>query len=191
MSRRIESLLQDAGRARELLIGWACALVSGAFTSLLGWLLYLVAWRNPRQYDAHDLQKGGTLAILGVVLAVAVGFGVIAFRLIRHRRTGAGLMSPISLRIGGSFFALASVLVLIDAIVTKRWLHVLHLWTVTTGAASMALAAFALARRRERANASRSSNSQIAAPDRGGIRGSRGALLPKPPRQVSLGVSHH
>src|SRR2546425_2789217 len=86
MPSRNHSLLQDAGRSWEVLIGWICALVSGTFAAILIWLLYLVAWRNPREYGVNDLFKITTLAILGVVLAVAVGFSVIAFRLIGRRR---------------------------------------------------------------------------------------------------------
>ena len=68
---KTHGLLRDAGRTRELVTGWVCALVSVTFTALFGWLLYLVAWRNPRQYDVHDLGKGSTLAIFGARRSLA------------------------------------------------------------------------------------------------------------------------
>ena len=91
MSRKTESLLQDAGRSREVFVGWVCALISGTFAATLVWLLYLVAWRNPREYGANDLYEITTLVILGVLLAIAVGFSIIAFRLINRRRKQSGL----------------------------------------------------------------------------------------------------
>ena len=147
---RTHSLLRDAGRTRALVTGWVCALVSVMFTALFGWLVYLVAWRNPRQYDVHDLGKGSTLAIFGVLLGIAGGFAIMAFRLVGRRRTRAGLLSPLALRVWGSLFAVGTALALVEAIVTKSWLAVPHFWVAATGAGSMALAAFALARGRER-----------------------------------------
>src|SRR5947208_4304095 len=160
MSRKTESLLQDAGRSREVFVGWVCALISGTFAATLVWLLYLVAWRNPREYGANDLYEITTLVILGVLLAIAVGFSIIAFRLINRRRKQSGLMSPLFLRIWGAFFGLASAVVLIDAIVRKRWTDIPHYWVMFTTSFSMTCAAFVLARRRERREVNANSISQ-------------------------------
>jgi hypothetical protein len=81
---------------------------------------------------------------------MACGFGLLAFRLIFHRRAHTGLMSPLALRLWGSFFALGAVVVLIHAIFTGQWPAIAHFWTLTTGACSMAVAAFVLARNRQR-----------------------------------------
>src|SRR5438132_14045617 len=115
MSPRTESLLQEAGRSWQVFLGWVCALISAACAATLGWLLYLVAWRNPREYDVNDLYEITTLVIFGVLLTIAVGFSVIAFRLLSRRRKQSGVMSPLLLRIWGSFFGLAGAVVLIDA----------------------------------------------------------------------------
>jgi len=160
MPRRTESLLQDAGRSREVFIGWVCALISGTLAAILVWLLYVVAWRNPREYGVNDLYKITTLVILGVLLAVSVGFSVLAFRLISRRRNQSGLLSPLFLRMWGVFFGLLSAVVLIHALVTKRWIEILHCWTVPATSVSMTCAAFMLARRRERGEANENSISQ-------------------------------
>jgi hypothetical protein len=157
---KIENLLQDAGRTRELVTGWVCALIGVTFTAIFLWLLWLVAWRNPRENDVHDLGKWSTLAILGLLLSIAAGFSVIAFRLIWRSRTRSGLLSPISLRVWGSFFAIGSAVVLAGAIATKKWLAVPHYWAAACASGYMAWAAFALARRRARSGASHTETSQ-------------------------------
>ena len=167
MLDKIDSLLQDAGRTRELVTGWVCGLIGATFTAIFLWLLWLVAWRNPREYNVHDLEKWSTFAILGLLLSIAAGFSVIAFRLIRRSHTQSGLLSPISLRVWGSFFAVGSAFVLVDAIVTKKWLAVPHYWVAACASGSMALAAFALARRRARSGASRTEISQQCGPANG------------------------
>jgi hypothetical protein len=162
-SRKTENLLQDAGRFTERLIGWACALISGADAALLVCLVYLIAWRNPRESGVNDLYKVSTLAILGALLGIAVGFAMIAFRLIGGRRLRSGLMSPMVLRFWGLFFGLAGAFVLVDGIVRKRWLEVPRYWEVFAGGISMACAAFVLARRRERGAVNENSISQQSA----------------------------
>lgn len=57
MPRKIESLLQEAGRTLELVVGWVCALIGGTFAALLLWLFYLVAWRNPLEDGVEGLSK--------------------------------------------------------------------------------------------------------------------------------------
>jgi hypothetical protein len=160
MPRKAESLLQDAGRSREVFLGWVCAAISAAFAILIIWLLYLVAWRNPREFGAHDIYKPTTLVILGVLLAISVGFSILASRLIRPRRDHSALLSPLLLRMWGAFFALGSLVVLVHAIVTKSWLQGAHSWTLLGTSISMACAAFILARRRERGQATQSSMGQ-------------------------------
>ena len=160
MPRRVESLLQDAGRSREVFLGWVCAAISAAFATLLVWLLYLVAWRNPREFGVHDLYKITTIVILGVLLAISLGFSILASRLIKRRRDESGLLSPMLLRIWGAFFALGSAVVLIHAIVTKSWVETVHCWTLLGTSISMVCAAFILARRREQGQANRSSMGQ-------------------------------
>ncbi len=160
MSHKSENLLREAGRFWEVFIGWVCALIGGTFAALLVWLLYLVAWRNRREYGVNDLYKISTLMIFGVLLTIAIGFSVIAFRLIWCTRRQSGLMSPMFLRVWGSFFVLGGAVVLIDGIVTKRWSEVPHYWAVLTSSVTMACAAFVLAKRRDRGEASKNSNSQ-------------------------------
>ena len=160
MSHKTENLLHEAGRPWEVFIGWVCALIGGTFAALLFWLLYLVVWRNPREYGVNDLYKISTLMIFGMLLTIAIGLSVIAFRLIRRTRRQAGLMSPMFLRVWGSFFVLGGAVVLIDGIVTKRWNEIPHYWAVLASSVSMACAAFVLAKRRERGETSKNSNIQ-------------------------------
>jgi hypothetical protein len=160
MSHKSENLLREAGRSMEVLIGWVCALIGVTFAVLLIWLFYIVAWRNPHEFGVNDLYRLGTLMIFGVLLSIAIGFLVVAFRLTRRTSRQFGLMSPTFLRIWGSFFALSSAVVLIDGIVTKRWREVPHYWGVLTSSVTMAGAAFVLAKRRERGKESENSNSQ-------------------------------
>jgi hypothetical protein len=167
MPHKIENLLQDAGRSREVFIGWVCALISGTFAAILVWLLYLVAWRNPREYGVNDLYRISTLMIFGALLTIAIGFSVIAFRLIRRTRRQSGLMSPAFLRVWGSFFVLGGAAVLIDGIVKKRWIEVPHYWAVLTTSVSMSCAAFVLARRLERGEVSDNSTSEPGGPANG------------------------
>jgi len=145
---KTENLLQEAGRFWELLIGYICAVFSAASAALLIWLVYLVAWRNPREYGVHDLFKASTLLIFLTLFIIAFGLSVFASRLIVRRRKQ--LMSPMLLRIWGVFFAIGSIGVLTDAIVNKRWTEVRNCWEILAGSVSMALAAFTLARRLEK-----------------------------------------
>ncbi len=161
MSRRTESLLQDAGRSWAVFLGWVCALISGIFAVTLGLLLYLVAWRNPREYGVNDLFEITTLVMFGVLLAIAVGFSVIAFRLISRRRTPSELMSPLLLRVWGAFFGLGGAVVFVDAIMKKSWTDVPHYWAILTASFSMTCAAFVLARRRERREVNANSIGQL------------------------------
>lgn len=151
MPSRTEKLLQGAGRTWELLTGWACALISVALASLFVCLLYLVAWRNPREYGVNDLHRPITIVILGSLLTVAIGFSVIAFRLISRRRSQQGLMSPLFLRMWGSFFGLMTAVVLVVAIMARRWIQVVHCCELLVGIVPMTCAAFILASRREAA----------------------------------------
>src|SRR5689334_22819164 len=110
-----KSLLQEAGRFREVLVGWVCAFISAVFAGILVWLAYVVAWRNPREYGVNDLYKGSTLVIFLILFAVAAGFSLVAFRLISRERKRTDLMSPLFLRIWGGFFGVMSIVVLIGA----------------------------------------------------------------------------
>lgn len=150
MLNKPENLLQDSTRFWELLIGYVCAAISVAVATLLAWLVYLVTWRNPREYGAHDSFKVSTIIIFSVLLVIAVGFSVLAFRLITPKYKHLTLMSPMLLRIWGVFFAIGSVAVLITCIVNKRWTEVWYSCEILVGSVSMALAAFALARKHER-----------------------------------------
>ena len=145
-----DALLKDAGRTQQSVTGWVCAFISAVFALLFLWLLYLVAWRNPSEYGVHEIGKASTLAILSVLLVIAGGFGLVGFRLISGRRAHMGLLSPLALRVWGAFFAVGTVAVLIHAIVTGQWLTLPHFWALTASACSMAVAAFALARARQR-----------------------------------------
>ena len=152
-----DALLKDAGRTQQSVTGWVCAFISAVFALLFLWLLYLVAWRNLREYGIHEIGEATTLAILSVLLVIAGGFGLVGFRLISSRRAHMGLLSPLALRVWGAFFAVGTVAILIHAIITGQWLTLPHFWALTTGASSMAVAAFALARTRQR---SRSTSQQ-------------------------------
>ena len=160
-------LLRNAGRSWEILIGWVCAFISTTFAGILVWVAYLVAWRNPREYGVNDLYKPTTLIIFSVLLAIAVGFSLFAFRLIIGKRKYPGLMSPMVLRIWGAFFGLMSIAVLIDAIVKKRWAEAHYYWGILTTGISMGFAAFVLARRLERSKAREKPISQPDHPENG------------------------
>lgn len=144
-----ENFLQDANRFWELLIGVICAAISVAFAVLIVWLAYLVAWRNPREYGVNDVFKVSTLVIFSVLLLIAVGFSVLAMRLLGRKNKSGGIMSPILLRIWGSFFALGNCAVLIDVVVNKRWTKLWYSFEIMAVCISMSIAAFALARKRE------------------------------------------
>jgi hypothetical protein len=152
---RTESLLEDAGRSREVIVGWICALISGVFAIIFGWVLYLVAWRNPREYGVNELYEITTLVILGVLVVIAVGFFVIALRLLARTPRKPELMSPMLLRIWGALFGLGGVVILLEAILRKRWSAIPHYWAILLTSFSMACAAFSLARRRKRREARR------------------------------------
>src|SRR5438477_2766726 len=64
MLHKPEKLLRDAGRFLEVLIGWFCALISGAFAAALVWLGNLIAWRNPRDSGLNDLYKVGGILLI-------------------------------------------------------------------------------------------------------------------------------
>ena len=85
MLHKPESLLRDAGRFWEVLVGWICALISAIVAAVLIFVAYLVVWRNPREYGVNDLYKGSTLCIFLILLAIAAGFSVIAFRLLSRK----------------------------------------------------------------------------------------------------------
>jgi hypothetical protein len=148
MSIRPDNLLQDAGRFKELVIGYICAAISVLSAALLVWSIYLVAWRNPREHGVDDLFKVSTLLIFSLFLIIAFGFSVFAFRLIARKNRTQGLISPPFLRIWGTFFGIGSFVVLIDFIANKRWIEAWHSWTVFPVSVSMAVAAFVLARNR-------------------------------------------
>lgn len=121
MLNKPRNLLQESSRFLELLVGYVCATISIAVAILLVWLVYLVTWRNPREYGVHDSFKAGTIIIFFVLLVIAVGFSVLAFRLFTSKRKHLALLSPMLLRIWGVFFAIGSLAVLITCLANKRW----------------------------------------------------------------------
>lgn len=139
-------LLWEAGRTLDLLVGWVCALISIVFSSLFVWLAYIIGWRNPRQYGSHDLLKFDTLGILAIILAIAVVFSVFAVRLLQRKKPKQRLMSPLVLKVWGTFFALGSAIGLIDCIANHRWQQLPQLWEMLAGSISMAVGAFTLAK---------------------------------------------
>jgi succinate dehydrogenase hydrophobic anchor subunit len=145
-----EALLKDADQTQQSVVAWVCAIISAVFALLFLWLLYLVAWRNPSEYGIHDLWKPSTLGILFMVLFISGGFGLVARRLKAGGRSHRELFSPLALRLWGSFLAVGTVAALIHAIFTGQWLELPRFWTLTAGACSMAVAAFVLARTRQR-----------------------------------------
>ena len=138
-------LLREADRTVEMLVGWVCALISIVFSSLFVWLAYIVGWRNPRQYGSHDLLKFDTLGVFAILLAIAVVFSVFAFRLLQKEKPKQRLMSPLVLKVWGTFFALGSAIGLIDCIANHRWQQLPQLWEILASSISMAVAAFTLA----------------------------------------------
>jgi hypothetical protein len=142
-----KNLLRGTSRFLEIVLGWICALISAAVAALLVWLVYIVAWRNPREYGKHELLEASTLLIFSVMLVIAVGFSVLAFRLIAGK--GKYLISPTLLRIWGVFFGVGSACVLIDCVINKKWMEIKDSWETLTLSVSMAVAAFTLARRQE------------------------------------------
>jgi hypothetical protein len=91
------------------------------------------------------------LVFIGVLLAIAVGFSIPAFRLITGRGRESELMSPILLRLWGSFFLVGSALVLIESLIRRRTGAIAGSLELLISGVSMAVAAFVLAARRERA----------------------------------------
>ena len=150
MLNKSENLLKESSRFLDLLIGYVCAAISIAVASLLAWLVYLVTWRNPREYGVHDSVKASTIIIFSVLLVIAVGFSVLAFRLIIPKRKHLPLLSPMLLRIWGVFFAIGSLAVLVICLVNKKWNEIWNSWEILVGSVSMAIAAFALAKKTER-----------------------------------------
>ena len=55
-------------------------------------------------------------------------------------------MSPLVLKVWGTFFALGSAFGLIDGIANHRWQQLPQLWEILAGSISMSVAAFALAK---------------------------------------------
>jgi hypothetical protein len=145
-----ENLLKESSRFLDLLIGYVCAAISIAVASLLAWLVYLVTWRNPREYGVHDSFKASTIIIFSVLLVIAIGFSVLAFRLITPKRKHLPLLSPMLLRIWGVFFAIGSLAVLVICLANKKWNEIWNSWEILVGSVSMAIAAFALAKKTER-----------------------------------------
>ena len=160
MRNKTKNLLQDAGRGFEVFIGGLCAVSSLTFAALFVWFAYLVVWRNPREFGVNDLFKLSTLLIFLALLGLAIGFSVLATRLVIGKAKNSILMSPMLLRIWGTFFCVGSVTVLIDAIAKRKWMEAIHFWTIFTGALSMAVAAFILARIQERASFSQKNASK-------------------------------
>jgi hypothetical protein len=142
---QVRKLLKKADRRWEILIGWVCALISVASMALLVFIVYLVAWRNPRQYGTHDFFTPGTLSFVAILLVIAIAFSVLASRLLRGKKSGQRLMSPIVLRIWGIFFSASGVVMLIDGIIHHRWKQLPHLWELMAFSISMGTAAFILA----------------------------------------------
>jgi hypothetical protein len=140
------NLLGEASRTSEIVVGWICALISIVFVTLFGYLAYIVGWRNPRIYGSHDLLHFDSLAVFAILLVIAVGFSVFAFRLLQRKKSNRRLMSPLVLRVWGTFFALGGVLVLADCIVNHRWEQLAYDWEILAGSIAMAIAAFALAK---------------------------------------------
>jgi amino acid transporter len=147
-----EDLLKEAGRSLEVGIGWACAVVSIAFWGLLAFVIYLVAWRNPREYGVNEMFTISTLALFLLFFVIAAGFLVLAMRLLAKRRR-LTLISPMLLRIFGVFFAVVSAAVVVECLASKRWMEAPSSIAVFVTAAGMSVAAFTLARRQKRASA--------------------------------------
>jgi hypothetical protein len=144
-----EKLLKESGRFVDIIVGYICAAISIAVAALLVWLVYLVIWRNPREYGVHDAFQTSTIIIFSFLLIIAVGFSVLAFRLIASKRKHKTLLSPMLLRIWGVFFFGASLVMLITCYVNKRWGDILNVWEIVAGSVSIAIAAFAFASKKE------------------------------------------
>lgn len=144
--RSNQNLFSEAGRFWELLVGWTCAAISLASGSLLAILVYIVGWRNPREFGKHELFDAQTLVIFSLLLVIAVPFSVFASRLLLRNKSRGRLMSANVLRAWGIVFGIGSIAILIDSVVNKRWEELPHLWYTLTGSISMGVAAFVLAR---------------------------------------------
>ena len=141
-----QNLFGEAGRSLELLVGWVCALISLIFGGLLAVCIYLVAWRNPREFGVHELFEVKTLVIFSFFLVIAVSFSVFASRLLSKRGPGQRLMSANVLRAWGAFFAGTTIFILMNAIVNRKWAELPQLWYALSASLSMGVAAFSLAR---------------------------------------------
>jgi hypothetical protein len=153
---KTQNLLRNAGRPLELLVGWVCAVISALAAALMIWCIYLLGYRNP----SEDVPRLGVFVMLVVIALIAVGFSVIALRLLRRGRAPSRLISPMLLRAWGLFFGLGGVAVLAEGILRKRWAELPYYCEVCVVSISMACAAFVFARRRPPEDASGGSGSQ-------------------------------
>lgn len=154
-------LLRKANRHWEILVGWACALVSIASAGLLVFLVYVVLWRNPREYGSKDFLDVKVMALFACLLGIALAFSVFASRLLRVGTSKGRLMSPLMLRIWGVFFSAGSLIVFMDCVLNHRWKQLPHLWEILVLSISMGAAAFILARASEKNDRAESPENRI------------------------------
>ncbi|MEO5804288.1 MAG: hypothetical protein ABIR24_12235 [Verrucomicrobiota bacterium] len=147
MSFKPEKYLINASKRYEFVVGLVCALMSFATASLLIWVVYLVAWRNPKVYGVHNLFESKTLVIFLILFLISLGFSVLAFRLLSPNRNRRWLFSPLLLRLWGAFFAIAGLFVLAAALMKGDWEKVSVALEMVPFSATMAVAAFLLARK--------------------------------------------
>lgn len=163
MKQQAEKLLQSTRRPGEIVLGFVCGVIGLCLLGLFVWLTYLVAWRNPRDYGVYDLWKPTTLGVLTLFLAIAILFLRLGIRLLIRPKSG-WLFTPLSLRLWGGFFGLMSIPVFLTTVRGDDWVKNYHAWMALSTFVTMAVAAFILARRRERQRGQVSTNNTIAGP---------------------------
>ncbi|MEO7297319.1 MAG: hypothetical protein ABI042_01935 [Verrucomicrobiota bacterium] len=147
MPLKPEKYLINASKRYEFVVGLTCALISLASTSLLVWIVYLVAWRNPRVYGVNDLFKVSTLAMFLLFFLISLGFSVLAFRLLSPNQNKRQLFFPLLLRLWGAFFASAGFFLLAVSLIKGDWEKVTVALEMVPFSVTMAVAAFLLARK--------------------------------------------
>ncbi len=145
-----KNLLHESPRYMELLIGYICAAISIGIITLLVRFAYLVISSNEQESGSQDVSNIGMFIGICILVVIAIGFSVLAFRLITPKYKHQTLMSPTLLRIWGSFFAIGSLAVSITCIANKKWTDIWYACEILVGGVSMAIAAFALARKNKR-----------------------------------------
>jgi uncharacterized membrane protein len=142
-----EKLLRPAGRGMERLVGCVCAVISIAFTALVAFLVYVMAWVHRNQNGLDELTKGTTMALLGLFLFIALVFSFFASRLLRREQGNGRLMTPRVLEAWAGFYTLVTLMMCADSLLKRQWRDLVSHGHMLLTTLSMSAASFMLARR--------------------------------------------